>query len=481
MNSGIKLLFKNFSYTFLANLFSMGVSALTILIIPRIVDVDIYGYIQLYIFYVSYTTYLNFGIPDGIYIRYGGKDYNTLEKGVFASQFWLINGLILVAALLTLSGMFRSGGNPNTTLIILWAFVSAIIVVPRTLLTFTLMTMNIIVEPSISMIIERFVYFIIVLVLIFAGVKSFEPYIYADLIGKLLSAFYIILKFPELIKLKGAGFGITLKEAWENIKVGIKIVGASIASISIIGAVRFAVSKAWGVGVFAKVSLSLSIANLFLIFINAVSVAIYPVICRSSLDKLKTIYPILDNILQLSLSIMLAFYFPIRVILSLWLPQYNESLTYMALLFPMCIFECKSALILNTYFKALRKEKYILISNLVALAASVILTFVSVVIFENITFAISTIPILLGIRTVYSEVIISKILNIKNLNEIIFEVGVSLFFVLCNWYVEGIKGFGLYLIGILVYVVLNRVKIMGMIKETVYLVDNRNNVEGIEL
>ena len=35
------------------------------------------------------------------------------------------------------------------------------------------------------------------------------------------------------------------------------------------------------------------------------------------------------------------FYYPIKLILSTWLPQYADSLRYMALLFPICIYESK--------------------------------------------------------------------------------------------------------------------------------------------
>lgn len=59
----------------------------------------------------------------------------------------------------------------------------------------------------------------------------------------------------------------------------------------------------------------------------------------------------------------------------MWLPEYTDSLMYMALLFPMCIYEGKMSLLINTYLKTLREEKAMLKVNLIALGFALILTF----------------------------------------------------------------------------------------------------------
>lgn len=74
MNSKVINFIKNFSYTLTSNLLSLLVSTLVILIIPKLLGVQEYGYWQLYIFYSSYVGFLHFGWNDGIYLRYGGKN-----------------------------------------------------------------------------------------------------------------------------------------------------------------------------------------------------------------------------------------------------------------------------------------------------------------------------------------------------------------------------------------------------------------------
>ena len=78
MNSKAIEFIKNMSYSISSNLVSLIISTIVILIIPKIIGVEEYGYWQLYLFYTSYIGFLHFGWNDGIYLRYGGKEYKKL-------------------------------------------------------------------------------------------------------------------------------------------------------------------------------------------------------------------------------------------------------------------------------------------------------------------------------------------------------------------------------------------------------------------
>ena len=77
------------SYTIFSNFVSLIASALVILIIPKLIGVEEYGYWQLYLFYSSYVGFLHFGWNDGIYLRFGGEDYNNLDKNLFNNKKYL--------------------------------------------------------------------------------------------------------------------------------------------------------------------------------------------------------------------------------------------------------------------------------------------------------------------------------------------------------------------------------------------------------
>ena len=79
---------KNVGAMFIANGVSFLISALITFIVPKVLDVESYAYIQLYIFYTSYVSYLHYGWVDGIRLRYGGAYYEDLDKPLFGSQIW---------------------------------------------------------------------------------------------------------------------------------------------------------------------------------------------------------------------------------------------------------------------------------------------------------------------------------------------------------------------------------------------------------
>ena len=92
---------KKIMYSIGANALHLCVSLLTTLLVPKFFGVQIeqYGYLQIYLFYVSYIGFFHLGLCDGIYLRDAGKKYEDLDKNLYSSQFWLLtsfSGIVLV-------------------------------------------------------------------------------------------------------------------------------------------------------------------------------------------------------------------------------------------------------------------------------------------------------------------------------------------------------------------------------------------------
>ena len=198
-------------------------------------------------------------------------------------------------------------------------------------------------------------------------------------------------------------------EAWDNIEIGIKLMIANIASNLLLGIVRWAIQDHWTVETFGKVSLSITASNLLLTFIGAVSIVIYPMLKNISHEQYAEIYSKMRNMLMIPVLGLLIVYYPAKEILSWWLPQYAESLRYMALLFPMCVFESKMAMLVTTYLKVLRQERNIMLINWSAVIITGISTLLIVYKFDNLTLAIASLPILLGVRCCIGELLLSLI------------------------------------------------------------------------
>jgi len=86
----IKRLFRDFGFVISSNLLTLIISTIVILVVPKLIGVEEYGYWQLFMFYSGYLGLLPLGWLDGIYLRYGGEKYERLNKSLFHSQFILL-------------------------------------------------------------------------------------------------------------------------------------------------------------------------------------------------------------------------------------------------------------------------------------------------------------------------------------------------------------------------------------------------------
>lgn len=468
MSFNYREFFKNFSYTFSSNLLSLLISTLVVLIVPKMIGVNEYGYWQLYLFYASYVGFLHFGWSDGIYLREGGKSYKELDKNQIFSQFYMLTLMQICLAILI---MIVSRGilqDENKRVIINLIALTMVITNIRSLPIFVLQATNRIKEYAHITITDRVIYFVLIILALMFGAKSFEVLIIADVLGRIISLLFSIHYCKDIIIRPFSELKFSFIEALNNIRVGSKLMLAYIASLMIIGVIRFGIERVWDVETFGKISLTLSASNLMMLFINAVGLIMFPVLRRTNPDKLSEIYLNIRDLIMVILLGLLILYYPLKTLLVLWLPEYSESLMYMALVFPMFVFEGKMALLINTYMKTMRKEKLMLKVNTITLILSIIVTLISAVILKQLEITVSAIVILLAFKSIFAELMLSKLLNIKLFKDIVWEVSLTLLFIMSGWFVNSWQTPIIYGFAYIVYLFTKRQNI----KKTIYIVRN---------
>lgn len=247
-----------------------------------------------------------------------------------------------------------------------------------------------------------------------------------------------------------------LIEAFDNLRVGSKLMLANIANMLIIGIVRWGISEGWDVVVFGKVSLILSISNFLLVFINAVSVVLLPALKRVPDARRKELYVAGRMLLSMLILSILLLYLPIREFLSIWLTKYVDSLKYLAVLFPVCLYEGKMSLLNNAFLKVIRCEKNIMYVNLFVLVISFFVTLITVMVIHSLTICVFSIVCIFAFRCYLTEVYIMFKIKHVNINYILGEIGMVLLFIFTSWHVEGILGMSVYFAGVLFYIMLNK-------------------------
>ncbi|MZK52741.1 hypothetical protein [Clostridium beijerinckii] len=470
MNNKAIIFLKNFAYTFSSNLISIVISAIVILIVPKLIGVKEYGYWQLYLFYSTYVGFLQFGWNDGVYLRYCGRRYKELNKDLFFSQFWMEVLLQLVISIIIFAGAMIFINDDNRIYILEMTALCSLLINSRYMLIFILQGTSRIKEYSQIIMIEKIFYCCLILLCLIIGIRQYKLMILADLIGKSISFVYSMYCCRDIVFRNISSFYFGVKETIENINVGIKLMFANIAGTLIIGIVRFGIERTWDVSTFGRVSLTLSISNLMMIFINAVGIIVLPILRKKETKKLSSIYEIMRTFLVTLLIGILVIYYPLRVILSAWLPQYTESLMYMALIFPMCVYEGKMSLLINTFLKSLRKEKFILFVNVLSVVFSLITTFIFIFLLKNLTLSVVSIVLLLALRCVLAEIFLSKILNIKLYKDIILEALMTVSFILTGWFIGSWLGIVIYLLSYATYLFIKRNNISDTFKNVKKLV-----------
>jgi len=460
----LKSILKNVSYTIFSNLINFFLAAVITFFAPKLLGFEEYGYFQLYLLYSSYVGFLHFGWADGVFLRYGGKYYNELEKKKFSAQFWLNFLFELVIGLIIffiIAGMLH---QYEKSMVLRYVGIAVVLGLPCTFLQYILQATNRMKEYAISLVFGRIIYAICVCVSLLFGNRSFSPIIISDLIGKAVTLVIAIFFCRDILKTRPEPINISIKEAATNIKVGSALVIANIASTLIIGIVQLAIENQWDISTFGKISLTISLSNLLMVLIRAIALVIFPMLRRTPIEKLTSIYDTMRTCLMVPLLGMLMFYYPVREVMSKWLPQYAESLKYMALLFPICVFESKTSMLIETYTKALRKEKWLLYGNIVTVCLSAIFTGTTVYFLHNLDFAVVSITLLLAFRGVFLEMKLSKILAIDVKKDIIYELLMTAIFMSSGWFLGGINGIIIYLLSYLLYLFLKRKEIGRILK-----------------
>lgn len=450
----LKSLLKNFSYTILSNFISLAISTLVVLIVPKFINIEQYGYLQLYIFYTTYVGVLHFGWLDGIYLRFGGARYDELDTNLLHSQFVQFFVFQILLATIMISASILESSDQK--FFILVASVCAMILINlRQFCLYILQDTARIKEYAIVTSLGRVIYFSMVILFLLLGLKCFQWLILADLLGRTISLLYSLYTCKEIVCKSINSFHWDFHETVLNLSVGVKLLMANFASSLIIGIVRYGIQFRWGVKTFGKVSLTLNISNLLMTFISAVSLVLYPALRRMNTARLRDIYVAIREVLIFSMLVGLILYYPVSWLLPMWLPKYKDALVYMALLFPMCVYSSKFSMLVATFMKAYRFERDLLKVNIVSLVSSVIITAINVFILRNLTMTMISIVVVLWIQSSIGELVLGRRIHLKLFHKLLPETIIVMAFMVLNSFLPSLFAMFVYIVVLLLFLITN--------------------------
>lgn len=451
----VKQVKNNIMLSVLAQVISLIASLVINLALPKFIDDYNYAYWQTYLLFIGYVGIFHFGILDGIVLRFSHYDYEELSKETMHS---LLSAMMLISAIVAALGITLSMVLTKGPTRIIFIMVS-IGVMTRNLFNYTSYSFQItnrINRYAIMTISFRCLNVLLVIAMLLSGIGSYVWLCAADLFCDLFGVLVSFRVNKDIYIGKLLGLRDILNQVCLCISSGIMLTLSNWTSFLLSGASRFIISLRWGELTFGKVSFTYSVINLFLVFITAASVVLFPALKRMDKDMLPLVYAKVKRpMTMVLLGIMLGFY-PGAYILGLWVPAYTEALRYMGILLPIVIYSTKINLLTNNYLKAQRREKVLLAINLISVTVSILGVCLGAYVFGS--FALTLVCSLAGfmLNATLSDIYVSRLLGLQVIKDLCWEYLMTLCFIASSILLGGVVGFCAYLIAYITYVFLNR-------------------------
>lgn len=416
-------LLKNIFRALSSNALGVFASAFIILILPKFVGLEEYSYWQLYVFYASYVGLLHFGWSDGFYLCHGGKDYSNLDKGSTSSNYYSFVLFQLFIALIVFFFSLLIEGD--YAIVISYVALCLLITNVRSYSQFILQATYRIKEYSSIIIMEKILLVTGVSIVLLFFEVTYQTIIVVDLSSRLFALLVSSYRckdvlYSRIICLKTIQEGF--KDARIYVSSGFKVMFSFVCGLLIFGVIRYTIEIKWGILAFGEVSLALSVATLFVVFVNTVSIVLFPVLRNVTHSKRKIVYERIRISIFLFLIILCNAYYPIEFFIYVWLPDYKSTLEYLPLIFPILLFETKVSILTNTFMKVLRRESTLLNVNLFLFLLSLFFSSVVYLYGNNIETSLIVLVILSALRYVLSDYLLSRYIGVVNYKLWFFDV-----------------------------------------------------------
>lgn len=418
---------RNLSVILVSQIITLAVNVGKIVFIPLILSKSGFSYWQIYLFYSSFVGFFQFGINDGIYLRYAGRKIGRIQKRLLKSQFQL---LIISQLIISIGVVLYSYFILDSVRQEIFYFFAACITVTGSLAFFWFYYQSTNqIKKYVSIIISEKIIFVFIpflLVLVNYPIK-FELFIYSDLISKIIILSYCIWRERDIFLQQRIKSGISILELQKNIDVGIKLMLANISSMLIIGSFRFVIDLKWPLNTFGEVSFSLTIVSMFLMIMNSISIVLFPILKKIDNGNLKSAFEKLEKYSLVFFPFSILMFYPLTLIIDYVFKEYSNSVIYMGYIYPIIFLEIKNQILISTFFKSIRKESAYLKINFLLFLISLGLSFIAYYYVSDLAVLLNLIVVCILLKYILGISYIKYFLNFSSRQIVVnnFIVSVS--------------------------------------------------------
>ena len=296
-------------------------------------------------------------------------------------------------------------------------------------------------------------------------IDSFYPYVFAYTASTLMQLGYCVWNLRDFWEAEWLGLRRAARLGWASIKIGFPMMLANVMSMLILGIGRVFIDARWGIETFGKLSLALSLVSFFLAFVSQASMVLFPSLRQATLDEVRRFYRAARDAMGLLFPGVYALYFPMVWLLSMWLPDYSSTFTYLIFLLPICVFDSKYNITGVTYYNVLRRERVMLLVNMVSAFTCLILTLLAVYAFGSVFAVISVMTVVIVARSLWSEFYMNRLMKVPASSIGAAEIMLTVGFILSAFLLSPVPAFCLYSSIYLAFLTLFRHELVGTMKK----------------
>lgn len=432
---------KNIIWVIISNLICLLFSVIASFLIPKVLTVDSYAEYKTYTLYVTYIGIFHFGFINGIYLKYGGYDYDNLPMNLFSiySKTLLISQFIIqVIGFIIL--FFISKGNIFETP---FFYVILNIFAINISCYFSLINQcgKKFVHDSIMQIISKVFLLFVVVAMYFVSIDNGRILLIAvTIINYVVSLLWCILNRQLIVNSNNRI--IELKhDILLKIRTGFWVMISEYVALIILGIDSIFVNVLFPKYDFSMYSLAITITTLFLSVINIVSKLIYPYLMRADSDSYSQIYIKLNGYISAVVCMGISILFLLNYFIMIYIPEYKDSIQILGVLGTIVIFKTLLELVCGNFYKVLRKEQAFFKNNMFALVIALVFNVLFYIIFRNVIAIAYASVLTFFIWYFVANSYFLSILKIKKNIQTYIPLLMAIIYIICN--ITNIKYIGL--------------------------------------
>ncbi len=407
----------------ISQVFGLTLGLIKSLVLPKYLTIEDFALWQIYLLYVGYITVFSFGFNDGLLVRYGKFNLSKLPVSLVGKSIkYFMSFIILFTVILLIFCLIYPSDDKK----LLFIFISLNIplVVLNGIFLFLLQSTNQIKKYSFYSVIDKLIMLITLSMFVYFGFNYLFLIIIIDMLSRLLQIFLMYLEFKKLFNTNSTYIDrkTVFLEIKENISRGLYILVSNLISMLLFGFSLFVIERFMTLKNYSMYSLGISITNILLLFINAISVVVFPYLSRLKEDQVMRKASYITNWIVILSIIICNIYVLITFTVENFLDKYVEILLFMPFIFLSIVLQIKFSIIFYPMVKILQYEKKIFSLNLVLLLISIVFTIITVVYFHSLLYTSIVMYIILYLRNYFSNKIVFKINYFREYIELISHV-----------------------------------------------------------